>query len=156
MLKIATNDVTKKDEIKPLIRHIFNTKEPIIRRLEMERFFFGAYEDIDDVIGFLKSINFIQFSSKKSSDFRTIEKQYFITETAVQKLQSTLPSLSSLQWYVDRCLLIKKYFGDLTGTQLKVSQYRIKEYRNTSYNSYIGSIQQTVRDEYFKLYRDSL
>lgn len=156
LLNVAKSDAGKKIEIKDTITAIFNSKEPSIRRLEMERFFFGAYEDIDDVISFLKSIDFIDFSSKKSSDFRTIEKQYYITDLAVSKFENTLPTLNALKWYMDRCELIKKYFGDLTGTQLKIAQYQIKEYRNTTYNNYIGSIQGIVEEEFYNFYGERL
>jgi hypothetical protein len=156
LLNLASKTSSNLTEVKDIVKNIFATKEPIIRRLEMERFFFGAYEDIDDVIGFLKSIGFIEFSSKKSIDLRTIDKHYFITDLAVSKLQTVLPTLPSLQWYFDRCSLIKKYFGDLTGSQLKVAQYQIKEYRTTSYNEYIGSIQELVKEEYSKLYNEVL
>ncbi|WP_299252227.1 hypothetical protein [uncultured Lacinutrix sp.] len=156
LLNIAIKDNSKKAEIKLIIKNIFDKGEPIIRRLEMERFFFGAYEDIDDVIGFLKSIDFIDFSSKKSTDLKTIEKQYYITETAIQKMDNTISNLSSLQWYTSRCQLIKKYFGNLSGTQLKVSQYQIEEYRETSYKNYIGSIKNLVIDEFKKLYNEQL
>jgi hypothetical protein len=156
LLNIAAKDNSKKTEIKLIIKDIFDKGEPIIRRLEMERFFFGAYEDIDDVIGFLKSIDFIDFSSKKSTDLKTIEKQYYITETAIQKMDNTISNLSSLQWYTSRCELIKTYFGNLSGTQLKVSQYQIEEYRETSYKNYIGSIKNLVIDEFKKLYNEQL
>ena len=156
LLNIAIKDNSKKSEIKLIIKDIFDKGEPVIRRLEMERFFFGAYEDIDDVIGFLKSIDFIDFSSKKSTDLKTIEKQYYITETAIRKMNNTISDPSSLQWYTLRCELIKKYFGDLSGTQLKVSQYQIEEYRETSYKNYIGSIKNLVIDEFKKLYNEQL
>jgi uncharacterized protein with HEPN domain len=156
LLNIAIKDDSKKIEIKEIIKEIFEKGEPIIRRLEMERFFFGAYEDIDDVIGFLKSIDFIDFTSRKSTDLKTIEKQYFITETAIQKMKNNISKLPSLQWYTSRCELIKKYFGNLTGTQLKVSQYQIEEYRETSYKNYIGSIKNLVADEFKKLYNEQL
>ena len=156
LLNIAIKDNSKKSEIKLIIKDIFDKGEPIIRRLEMERFFFGAYEDIDDVIGFLKSIDFIDFSSKKSTDLKTIEKHYYITERAIRKMDNTISDLSSLQWYILRCELIKKYFGDLSGTQLKVSQYQIEEYRETSYKNYIGSIKNLVIDEFKKLYNEQL
>ena len=122
----------------------------------MERFFFGAYEDIDDIIGFLQSIDFIKFTSKKANDLKTIEKQYYLTEYGLTKLQTVLPSLPALNWYLQRCELIKDYFGNMTGTQLKVSQYRIKEYREATYNTYIGSIQDTVRAEFATFYSESL
>ncbi len=156
LLISAVNDPSKKQEIKEIIRSIYQTAEPQLRRLEMERFFFGAYEDIDDVIGFLKSIGFIGFTSKKSSDLKTIEKQYFVTQQAIVKTISVIDNLPALEWYVKRCELIKKYFGNLSGSQLKVSQYQIEEYRNTSFKNFIGEISETVKNDYYKMFNERL
>jgi len=156
LLVEAKKDMTKKNEIKPIVKGIFQRGEPQFRRLDMERFFFGAYEDIDDVIAFLKSIDFIGFSSKKSTDLKTIEKSYYITDFALNKVSTALVGLPALKWYVDRCELIKTYFGNLTGSQLKVAQYEIDEYRNTSFKEFIGDISETVRSEYYALYNETL
>ena len=156
LLLQAQSDEIKKDEIKTIVKQIFNDQEPILKRLEMERFFFGAYEDIDDVIAFLKGIKFIDFTSKKSSDFKTIDKQYFITKAAQEKIGSALPGMSAIQWYKDRCNLIAKYFGNLSGNQLKVNQYKVGEYRDTSYHQYIGTIEQMVKNDFSKLYNETL
>lgn len=152
LLNIAKKDTSLKDEICDVVKNIFDNKEPIFKRLEMERFFFGAYEDIDNVIAFLKSIDFIDFSSKKRIDLKTIEKKYFITQCAIDKYDSTIKTLPTILWYVDRCNLIKKYFGNLNGSQLRIAQYTIPEYRNTSYHEYINDIQKTVKLEFNKLY----
>ena len=77
LLLLADKEPIHKPEIFFIVKSIYSNLEPTLRRLEMERFFFGAYEDIDDVIGFLKSINFIDFTSKKSTDLKTIEKTIF-------------------------------------------------------------------------------
>ena len=157
LLNIAKADSILKADIKDEVKNIFLKKEPVFRRLEMERFFFGAYEDIDDVIAFLKSIDFIDFSSKKRSDLKTtIEKKYYVTQYAIDKFESVINTLPAIQWYLERCNLIKKYFGDLSGSQLRISQYRIDEYKNTSYNEYIGSINETVSSEFYNLYSEAL
>jgi len=157
LLNIAKNDSNLMDDIKIEVKNIFINKEPILRRLEMERFFFGAYEDIDNVIAFLKSIDFIDFSSKKRSDLKTtIEKKYYITQYAIDRFKNVIDTLPAIKWYVERCNLIKKYFGDLSGSQLRISQYQIDEYKNTSYNEYIGSIHNTVNSEFYNLYSEVL
>lgn len=157
LLNKAKNDSNLKDDIKTEVKKIFINKEPILRRLEMERFFFGAYEDIDDVIAFLKSIDFIEFTSKKRADLKTtIEKKYYITQYAIDKFKKVIDTLPAIQWYVERCNLIRMYFGDLSGSQLRISQYQIDEYKNTSYNEYIGSINNTVSSEFYNLYSEAL
>ncbi|WPU99042.1 hypothetical protein SNE26_23810 [Mucilaginibacter sp. cycad4] len=156
LLVIAENELSKRSEIQKLVKGIYADSEPQLRRLEMERFFFGAYEDIDDVILFLQSINFIGFSSKKNTDLKNIEKQYFITEYAIEKTEESIKALPSLNWYIKRCELIKKYFGTLLGSQLKVSQYKIEEYRNTSFKNFIGEISETVAKDYYKIFNERL
>lgn len=144
------------DEVKTIVKEIFNTREPIIRRLEMERFFFGAYENIDDVISFLKSIDFIDYQSKRSTDLKKIDKHYYITQLAYEKFENSLKELPTIQWYINRCILIKQYFGDLNGSQLKILQYQIEEYRNTSYKEYINDIQDEVKKIYFEMCGEEL
>lgn len=157
LLNIAKSHTNHKDDIKIEVKKIFVNKEPVLRRLEMERFFFGAYEDIDDVIAFLKSVGFIDFSSKKRSDLKvTIEKKYYITQYAIDKFKNIIDTLPAIQWYIERCNLIRKYFGDLSGSQLRILQYRIDEYKNTSYNEYIGSINKEVSTEFQNLYSETL
>lgn len=157
LLNKAESDQNIQADIKGVVKDIFRNKEPILKRLEMEKFFFGAYEDIDDVIAFLKSIDFIDFTSKKRADLKTtIEKKYFITQYAIDKFENVIDSLPSINWYVERCNLIKKYFGDLSGSQLRISQYQIEKYKNTSYNEYIGSINDIVSTEFYKLYSEAL
>lgn len=156
LLLFAKEGKFDKSEIKVIIKEIFDTKEPSIRRLEMERFFFGAYEDIDDVISFLKSIDFIDFKSKRSIDLKTIDKHYYITDFSYNKFESSLKKLSSIQWYIKRCMLIKQFFGDLTGSQLKVLQYQIDEYRDASYKEYISDIQSNVKKLFSEMYGEEL
>src|SRR5690554_4342884 len=44
LLTIAKTDSTLMQEIKGIVKHIFDQQEPVLRRMEMERFFFGAFE----------------------------------------------------------------------------------------------------------------
>lgn len=156
LLLFAREGKFNSNEIKAIVKEIFNTKEPSIRRLEMERFFFGAYENIDDVISFLKSIDFIDYKSKRSINLKKIDKHYYITEFSYGKFEDFLKELPTIQWYINRCNLIKKFFGDLKGSQLKILQYQIEEYRNTSYKEYISEIQGEVRKLYSEMYGEEL
>lgn len=156
LLQLIYTKPELKAEIKDIVKSIYLSSEPQLRRLEMERFFFGAYEDIDDVISFLSSIDFIKFTSKKSSDLKTIEKQYFVTQYAISKVDSVIDDLPAIEWYINRCMLIKKYFGNLLGSNLKVSQYKIEEYKNTSFKKIIGEISETVKDSFHQIYTERL
>ena len=152
--KASANEFSK-EEIKEDIKHIYHNGEPIIMRLEMERFFFGAYEDIDDVIAFLHSYGFISFSSKKSIDMKTINKKYYISSKSLEKIND-IDNFPTVKWYANRCELIKKYFGDVNGTLLKDNQYKIDEYKNTSYKTFISSIDGKVREEFLEIFGEEL
>lgn len=156
LLNLAKKGTCEKEEIKQVIKKIFENEEPVMRRLEMEKFFFGAYEDIDDVIAFLKSIDFIEFTSTKTLDLKTTEKKYFVTEKAIINLEDKLPKLSALIWYVERINLIKKYFGYMSGSELKAMQYKIEEYESASWGDYINDIQLKVEKAFFELYGEKL
>jgi hypothetical protein len=145
------------DEIKEVIISIFEENEPVIRREDMLRYFFGAYEDIDDIIAFLISVNFIDYTSKRSIDGRIFEKVYYLTDFGIDKIENEiLLNLEKAKWYKKRCELIRKYFGNLSGTELKVRQYEHSEYRNTPLNEYINGIQEEVSKKFFKIFGEEL
>lgn len=145
-----------KMEIKEIIRAVFYSHEPQIRRLEMERFFFGAYEDIDHVIAFLVSVGFLRYKVQRNSVLKLTEKSYYVTKLADEKIRLILNDGSYLKWYVERCLLIKKFFGEYSGTQLKNLQYKIDRYRDTTYREYIKDIEDLVRQKYYEEFGESL
>lgn len=145
-----------KSEIKEIVKSIFNTREPILRKLEMERFLFGAWEYLDDVIAFLISCNLIKYDSNKDSRLYTIDKQYFITELAVERMNRKKRDWGDLLWYVERCKLIKKYLGHLSGSQLKAMQYDVGEYSEALYNSYIKAIPGKVKELFYRIYQEPL
>lgn len=149
------NDNDKK-EIKEIIKNIFYSHEPQIRRLEMERFFFGAYEDIDHVIAFLVSVGFIKYKFQRNSVLKLTEKSYYVTNLADEKIRLIMDDVPYLKWYMERCLLIKQYFGEYSGTQLKNLQYKIERYRDTTYKEYIQDIEDLVRQKYYEEFGEIL
>ena len=156
LLALAQQHDSMRTDVKEIVKNIFNTREPILRKLEMERFLFGAYEDLDDVIAFLDAFGLIKFDSNKDSRLYTVEKQYFITSKAVEKMHRSNNDYGELLWYINRCKLIKTYFGHLSGSQLKERQYQVEEYKETSYNDYIQGITEKVRIEFYNIYQELL
>lgn len=156
LLDIAKQEPLQAQEIKDIVRKIFESREPEIRKDEMEKFLFGAYEDIDNAIAFLDAVGLIKFYSKKAVDLRTIEKKYYITDIGVNKIVSNLSDLPFLKWYEKRCLLIKKYFGDKNGTQLKDIQYQVEAYTKTSYGQLIPNISHLVKEKFNDLFNEKI
>ncbi|MFS3927303.1 hypothetical protein ACL9SP_01425 [Priestia flexa] len=146
-----------KEDIKEQVKRIFKSNEPEIRREEMLRYFFGAYEEIDHIIAFFISTGFVVYKSKKNTLGREFDKLYYLTKYGVNKIDTEiLRKLNKAEWYEERCQLIKKYFGDLTGTELKVRQYEHEQYRNTPINKYIKGIQKEVKSKFYEFFGEEL
>lgn len=156
LLEQCNRNGNDKKEIKEIIKNIFYSHEPQIRRLEMEKFFFGAYEDIDHVIAFLVSVGFIKYKFQRNSVFKLTEKSYYVTTLADEKIRLIMDDAPYLKWYMERCLLIKQYFGEYSGTQLKNLQYKIERYRDTTYKEYIQDIEDLVRQKYYEEFGEVL
>ncbi len=119
LLDLLESNNVKDTEVKQIIQSIFSSNEPTLRVDEMEKFFHGAYESIDATIAFLSSIGFIKYESKKRRDGKKYEKSYYLTHYGSDKINSQLSKIESVKWYIDRCLLIQKYFGHFSGSDLK-------------------------------------
>ena len=156
LLLLSNSGEIRKEEVKNIIKEIFKNDEPVIKRLEMEKFFFGAYENIDDVIAFLDSFGFIKFKSERDTKLNKINKKYYITKLAQEKMENEIKEIPSLDWYLKRCELIRKYFGNFSGSELKNQQYEIEEYKETTYKEYIKSIQNKVKEMYYEEFKEEL
>lgn len=156
LMDLMLNDSSiDKSEIRSIIKEIYKNEEPILRVDEMQKFFYGAYESIDDVILFLKSVQFINFESKRRSDLQTYDKTYYITKRCIQQVENNLLNITSVKWYYDRCQLIKKYFNQFNGSDLKKRQYKYKEY-NVPYTTLIKNLNEQVRYDFYKHFNEEL
>ncbi|TAJ07947.1 hypothetical protein DMA11_21875 [Marinilabiliaceae bacterium JC017] len=157
LMDLVDNDKTlDQDIVKNTIINIYQNKEPNIRVEEMEKFFHGAYESIDAVIAFHVSVGFLKHDSKKRTDGKNYDKNYYITQYCANKIETHLKSIPALEWYFNRCELIKKYFNQFTGTILKERQYRYAEYSNISYRSHIQNINDKVKLTFTKRFNHQL
>jgi len=156
LMDLMLNDSSiDKSEICSIIKEIYKNEEPILRVDEMQKFFYGAYESIDDVILFLKSVQFVNFESKRRSDLQTYDKTYYITKRCIQQVENNLLNITSVKWYYDRCQLIKKYFNQFNGSDLKKRQYEYKEY-NVPYTTLIKNLNEQVRYDFYKHFNEEL
>ena len=153
---VNEGELQKSSEIKDVVSHIFKAKEPVIRKQEMERFFFGAYEDLADIIAFLQAFGFVEYESEKSASGKNIGKKYFVTEFGEERIKRGILEVSAVSWYAERCQLIREYFGELSGSDLKVRQYQIRKYKDTPLNQHIDSIEEETKEMYLNIYKEAL
>lgn len=154
LMNLIDRDQSLKAKLVDEIEKILASNEPKLKTKEMQRFFFGAYDKLDEIIAFLWGYGFIKFESKRRLDMTQHQKVYYITKYGEKKINEGLVKLPSLDWYVKRCQLIKKYFGDLTGTELKEMQYEHPEYRKANWNELIQDIENRVRVRFANNYKN--
>lgn len=149
---VLEGKVEEKIGARSIVERIFKSKEPVIRKQEMERFFFGAFEDLDDIVAFLKAYNFIEFESERNVSGNVIGKKYYVTQYGEDKIKKGVEQIPCFSWYQKRCMVIHKFFGGLSGTELKVRQYQIQKYRETPLNQYIEGVERETEQMFQKIY----
>ena len=110
----------------------------------MVRYFFGAYDPIDNAISVLKSRELVAITGRKSGG-RIIETNFPIFPKAFQVCEGALKSAPVLQWYRDRAKIVCDVAGEATGGALKERQYKRSQYAGTELGYQIPSITDVVR-----------
>lgn len=144
------------EEVRTIITQIYARREPVLRIEEMEKFFHGAYESIDDIIAFLVSVGFIKHESKRRSDGKNYDKNYYVTLECRERIERHLKQIEMAGWFFERCELLKKYFNRFSGTELKARQYRYSEYSGISYRSHIANINNKVKAAFNERFNQQL
>lgn len=67
----------------------------------MERFFFGAYEDLDDIVAFLKAYNFIEFESEKAHLAMLLVKNIILPNLQKRRSKNPYQKFQHFQWLFD-------------------------------------------------------
>ena len=127
-----------------LVEQIMSSEEPDIRRLPMIRYFFGAFDPIDNAISILKSRELVAITGRKSGG-RVIETNFMIFPKAFEVCDNAVKSAPVLQWYRDRAKVVCDVAGSATGGALKERQYERSQYAKTELGYQIPSIAGVVR-----------
>jgi hypothetical protein len=118
---------------------IFANEEPDLRRLPMIRYFFGAFDRLDDSLSLLRSRELIQITGLKNSQ-KVKETDFLLADRGEQFCTMCLDQASPLQWYWDRAQLVASIAGDRSGSALKQKQYERASYAETAIGGIIPSI----------------
>lgn len=127
-----------------LADRIMTSEEPDIRRLPMIRYFFGAFDPIDNAVSILKSRRLVAITGRKSGG-RVIETNFLIFPKAFEVCEGAIKLAPVLQWYRDRTKVACDIAGTATGGALKDRQYERSQYARTERGHQIPSIADAVR-----------
>jgi hypothetical protein len=125
-------------------KSIFDNEEPDLRRVPMIRYFFGAYDRLDDALSLLRSRDLIRITGLKSKS-KVQETHFLLTRKGAQLCASCITQAPILGWYADRAELVSNVAGDRGGTALKDQQYERASYAETQLGGVIPPIGPEVR-----------
>lgn len=118
--------------------------EPDIRRMHMLRFFFGAWEQIDDSMSQLLSLGLAAINRSIKSDGRIGRSDFFLLEAGRRFATELAANAPQLAWYRDRAALVAMVAGNGSGDELKDRQYKQAEYQEARWGHVIGPINQRI------------
>ena len=139
------NDLANRaDEVKRIVRSIFQDQEPALRWTPMRRFLRGAYEPLDDLMIFLTS-RWLAYRRITEKGHRTC---YYLTRKGHDAVTDILKECGETLWYSERCRLLNSFYGHLNGFEIRKIQYLNEEYKDTPYWQVIGRIEAKVRQQF--------
>jgi HrpA-like RNA helicase len=129
---------------------ILTDEEPNFRTNEMIRFWYGAYEPVDNWLSALYAYELVDIDNPSQGN-RT---DFYSTEKGIEKAQHLIEKCNQFKWYKHRAQLIARRYSHLTGSELKKRQYLTPEYENTQWGNAIPSIRKEVLRRYEVLSND--
>lgn len=124
---------------------IIDKGEPDLRCVPMIRYFFGAYERLDDALSLLRSRDLVRIRGIKNLGDKVRETHFVLTDLGSKLCFDAVAQQPLLQWYADRALLVARIAGDRGGAALKQQQYQRASYAETKLGGIIPSIAEEVR-----------
>jgi len=124
-------------------RGLLEDPEPDLHYYPMPRWFYGAYEAIDDAMALLETYGLATFRRSGEPGSKSHRNQMFLTaagERAVEELTAD----PVLGWYVRQAELVALVAGDTVGSRLKDRQYEQATYAGTDLGLDIAPITEHV------------
>lgn len=118
--------------------------EPDIRRMHMLRFFFGAWEQIDDSMSQLLLLGLATINRSIKPDGKIGRSDFFLLEPGRKFANELAANAPQLAWYRDRAALVAMVAGNGSGDELKDRQYKQAEYQDARWGHVIGPINQRI------------
>lgn len=126
-------------------RSLLDDPEPDLHYYPMPRWFYGAYEAIDDAMALLETYGLAVFRRSGEPGTRSFRNQLFLTgagSTAVAEISQD----PVLGWYARQAELVAAAAGETVGSKLKERQYEQATYAGTELGLDIAPIAERVRE----------
>jgi hypothetical protein len=131
-------------------RAILESDEPDVRRWPMVRFFFGAYEPLDDSLSVLRAAGLIAIH-RDGKPGKVRRSDYYLLRKGREAATAITEQIPELAWYAGRAGLVRSVAGGHGGRALKDRQYLQQEYADTPLRDFIAPITDRVRERLRRL-----
>ncbi|MFC0439628.1 hypothetical protein [Kutzneria buriramensis] len=126
-------------------RSLLDDPEPDLRWYPMPRWFFGAYEPLDDAFSLLETYGLAALRRTGQPGKKSQRNQFFLTEAGAVAV-AELAKDPTLGWYAEQVKLVALVAGDDGGQALKDRQYQQATYAGTELGVDIAPIAPRVRE----------
>lgn len=116
--------------------------EPSWHHYPMPKWFYGAYEEVDDAFAILQAYG-LGLVRRRGAPPRPLRNEFFLTELGARKADE-LASTDVLDWYPRQAALVQTVGGGDSGYRLKERQYAQEAYAGAVWGETIGSISEQV------------
>lgn len=131
-------------------RRLLDDPEPDLRWYPMPRWFFGAYEPLDDALSLLETYGLAAVRRRGTPGKKRRRSEFYLTQAGADAVVD-LATDPVLKWYTQQVVLVDLVAGDELGGQLKKRQYEQATYANTELGLCIAPIADRVRDRLAQL-----
>jgi hypothetical protein len=126
-------------------RSLLDDPEPDLRWYPMPRWFFGAYEQLDDAFSLLETYDLATLRRIGQPGKKSKRNQFFLTQAGAAAV-AELAKDPTLGWYSEQARLVALVAGDDGGQALKDRQYLQATYAGTELGVDIAPIAPRVRE----------
>lgn len=126
-------------------RSLLDDPEPDLRWYPMPRWFFGAYEQLDDAFSLLETYGLATLRRTGQPGKQSKRNLFFLTEAGAAAV-AELATDPTLGWYAKQVKLVALVAGNDGGQALKDRQYRQATYAGTDLGVAIAPIAPRVRE----------
>lgn len=128
-----------------IARSLLEDPEPDLHYYPMPRWFYGAYEAIDDAMALLETYGLGTFRRSGEPGTKSHRNQLFLTSPGVAAV-AELSRDTVLGWYTRQAELVARVAGETIGSKLKERQYEQATYAGTELGLDIAPIAERVRE----------
>lgn len=126
-------------------RSLLDDAEPDLHWYPMPRWFFGAYEQLDDAFALLETYSLATMRRSGQPGKKSQRNQFYLTQDGVEAA-AELADDPVLGWYSRQVKLVALVAGDDAGQRLKNRQYQQATYAGTELGLDIAPIAPRVRE----------